>query len=263
MRIWWQSFVDPEQNRPYADRLSGYLAEIADPGTEVTAVGLSPAIRGFGRLTELRCATIAADNALEAAAQGYDAFVLGHFQDSGLYEARAAVEIPVVGLGESTLHWAAQLGRRIALVSIDPLFTTIHLEQAERYGLGGRVTGVVGLGAVVEDFAPAFAGEPEASERLVGRLRTLARQLAEEGADVVVVAGGLPALLLAGLDASSLAPIPVVNCVAVALKQAEVAVKLRTLTGLGPSRERSFTLASPGAIEDFRRLVARGRENPS
>jgi Asp/Glu/hydantoin racemase len=220
---------------------------------------MSPPIRGFGRLTELRCAVIAVDNALEAAANRYDGFVLGHFQDSGLYEARAAVELPVVGLGEASLHWAAQLGRNVARVSIDPVFSRWHLEQADAYGLSGRVTHVAGLGAVVEDFAPAFAREEEAVERLIGRLRELVEELVAAGADVVVPAGALPALLLARHGGNGFGAIPVVNCVAVALKQAEVAVKLRALTRLGASRGPSFALAPPEAVEDFRRFVARGR----
>ena len=115
MRLWWQSFVDAGQNAPYLERMATHLNAIADPGTSVEVVGMRPPDRDFGRLTEFRCAALAIDNAVEAAAQGYDAFVMGHFQDPGLYEARSAVRIPVIGLGESTLHWAAQLGRNIGL----------------------------------------------------------------------------------------------------------------------------------------------------
>ena len=259
MRIWWQSFVDLDQNEAYAERLTAYLREIADPGTEVTAVGLRPPVRGFGRLAELRCAALAIDNALEAAAQGYDAVTLGHFQDSGLYEARSAVDVPVVGLGESTLHWAAQLGRNLALVSIDPVYDRFHLEQADRYGLGSRVTHVTGLGLLVEDFGPAFAGDAEAYGSLRDRFRSLVEPLVEEGADVVVPAGALPGLLFAGERSFAVGGAPVVNCVAVALKQTEAAVKLQALTGLGPSRGPSFAAAPREAVDDFRRFVAEGR----
>jgi allantoin racemase len=260
MRIWWQSFVDREQNAPYLDRLAAYLSEIADPGTEVDVVGLSPPDRGFGRLTELRCAALAVDNALEAATQGYDAFTFGHFQDPGLYEARSAVEIPVVGLGEASLHLAAQLGRNLALVTIDPVFDRYHLEQAERYGLGGRVQRVVGLGLTVEDFGPAFADEEGASARVAERFAEVVRPLVEAGADVIVPAGALVALLLAGERGLTIGHAPVVNSVAVALKQTETAIKLRALTGLGPSRGPSFATPSQEALDDFRRFVARGRD---
>ena len=260
MRIWWQSFVDRSQNEPYFDRLAAYLAQIADPGTEVEVAGLSPPDRGFGRLTELRCAVLAVDNALEAAAQGYDAFTFGHFQDAGLYEARSDVDIPVVGLGEASLHWAAQLGRHLALVTIDPVFERYHLEQAERYGLGGRVRHVVALGLTVEDFAPAFAEDVGATARLAERFADAVRPAVDDGADVVVPAGALSALLLADERGLTVGHAPVVNSVAVALKLTEVAVKLRELSGLGPSRGPSFAAPPQVALDDFRRFVSRGRD---
>ncbi len=259
MRIWWQSFVDPKQNATYLHRLSAYLNEIADEGTEVDVVGTSPPDRHFGRLTELRCSVLAVDNALEAAAQDYDAFAFGHFQDPGLYEARSAVRIPVLGLGESSLHWSAQLGRHLALITIDAAFERWHLEQADRYGLTGRVTHVVGMGAVVEDFAAAFAGDETAHRRMLDGLRALARPLVDAGADVVLPAGALPGLLLAGERGLTIGHAPVVNCVAVLLKLTEAAVRLYELTGTEPSRGPSFALASEGAIDDFRTFVARGR----
>lgn len=259
MRIWWQSFVALEQNEAYRERLTVYLEEIADPGTEVTVAGMQPPVRGFGRLSEFRCAALAIDNALEAAERGYDGFVLGHFQDSGLYEARSAVDISVVGLGESALHWAAKLGRHLALVSIDPVFDRFHLEQADRYGLGSRIRHVTGLGVGVEDFGRAFGGDAAAHARLVDRFRRLVEPLIESDVDVVLPAGALPALLLAREHGFTIGGAPVVNCVAVGLKEVETAVKLRALTGLGPSRGPSFAPAPPDAVEDFRRFVEEGR----
>jgi len=259
VRIWWQSFVDPAQNQPYLERLSAYLGEIADDGTSVDVHGLTPPDRDFGRLTEFRCAALAIDNALESAEQGYDAFVIGHFQDPGLYEARSAVEIPVLGLGELALHWAALLGRHIALVSIDPVFDRWHREQADLYGLGDRITHVTGLGLVVEDFAPAFAGDADAYARLLERFRDLVEPLVEGGADVIVPAGALPGLLFAAEHGLTVGHAPVVNCVAVALKLTEAAARLARLTGLGPSRGPAFALAPERAIADFRAFVAQGR----
>ncbi len=251
MRIWWQSFADRAQNAPYFKLLPQYLHAIADPGTTVDVHGMSPPDRWLGRLAEFRCAAAAIANAIEAAAQGYDAFVFGHFQDSGLFEARSAVEIPVIGLGEAKLHWAAQLGRHLALVSIDPVFENWHREQAERYGLGSRVTHVGGLGLQVEDFAAAYAGDEAAYRRVLDSFTARAMPMVESGADVIVPAGGHPSLLLSREKALKVGHAPVVNSVAVALKCAEVAVKLRRHTGLEPSRGPSFALAPRGAVEDF------------
>jgi hypothetical protein len=116
------------------------------------------------------------------------------------------------------------------------------------------------MGAVVEDFDAAFAGDTEAHATLLDRLRQLVEPLVERGADVVVPAGALPALLLAGERGFSVRGAPVVNSVAVALKQTETAVRMRELTGIGPSRGPSFAAAPSEAVEDFRRLLRDGRE---
>src|SRR5262249_49936133 len=159
---------------------------------------------------------------------------------------------PVVGIGEASIHWAAQLGRHLGLVSIHEVFEHWHREQAELYGLPDRVTHVVALSAVVEDFAPAFAGDGAAYGRLLNAVRAAARPIVAEGVDVVVLAGGLGALLFAGEHGLCVGHAPVVNSVAVGLKTGEMAVRLARLTGLGPSRGPSFALAPEQAIDDFR-----------
>jgi Asp/Glu/hydantoin racemase len=261
MRILWLSFVDAAHNAPYFERLSRYLNDIAAPGTTVDVVGTSPPDRDFGRLTEFRCAALAIDRCIEAEAQGFDAFVMGHFQDPGLYEARSAVRIPVVGAGEATLHFAAQLGRRLGLVSIDPVFEVLHYEQAERYGLRERIAAVVGLGFLPADFNPAFAGDEAALTRMRATFDEKARPLVQAGADVIIPAGVLPALMLCSQRGYKVGHAPVVNCASVALKAAEMAVALHRLEGLEPSRGPSFALAPERAIADFRHFVARGRQD--
>ena len=259
MKILWQSFVDPDQNPAYFATLRRDLNAMANPGTTIDVIGISPQDRDFGRLAEFRCAVIAVDNAIEAEATGYDAFVMGHFQDPGVYEARSAVRIPVVGAGEATMHFAAQLGRRMALVSIDPVFEVWHLEQAERYGLGDRVRHITGLGVLPQDFAAAFGGDEPAYVRMRDAFVACAEPLVRAGSDVVIPAGVLPGLLLGRERGLKVLHAPIVNCAAVALMTAEMSVRLRAINGLEASRGPSFALAPPRAIADFRSLVAGGR----
>jgi len=259
MKIYWQSFVDPSQNKPYLERLESYLNEIAEPTTKVHVHGTTPPDRDFGRLTEFRCAILAVNNAIDAEKAGYDAFVMGHFQDPGLYEARSALSIPVIGAGESTLHWAAQLGRRLALVTIDPAFEVWHYEQADLYGLSNRISHVAGLGAVPEDFAQAFAGDDAAYQRLRADFLREAQPLVADGADVIIPAGVLPGLLLTKEKGMTVDHAPIVSCASVPLLCAEVAVKLHRLNGLAPSRGPSFKLAPERAKADFQALVREGR----
>src|SRR5438067_1192751 len=98
-RVWYQSFVDPREQEPYIRGLQERLAAYAAPGVAFEVHGVSPPDRYLSALTEFRCAARVIRNAIQAQEQGYDAFIIGHFQEPGLVECRCAVDIPVVGLG--------------------------------------------------------------------------------------------------------------------------------------------------------------------
>ena len=258
MKIWWQSFIDAQSSAAYIARLTEYLNAIASPGTIVEVHGISPPDRGFSRLSEFRCAIAAINNGIEAAERGYDAVVMGHFQDPGLYELKSAVGIPVIGTGEATLHLGAQYGRHMGLVTLDDVFSTMHREQADLYGLGGRVTHVAGLNAEPADFSAAFAGDDAAKARMIDALRAVAEPMVAGGADVIIPAGVLPGLLVSKEFGLRIGHAPVVNCAAVTLMQAEMQVRLRALNGLEPAAGGFCARAPEQAVADFRALAARG-----
>lgn len=263
MRIWWQSFIDATSSAPYMTRLQAWLNQAAAPGTEVVVHGISPPDRGFGRLSEFRCAVQAVDNGLEAEAQGYDAFVFGHFQEPGLAELKSAVRIPVIGVGEATLHLAAQMGRQIGLISLDDCYRAMHREQADRYGLGARISHVAGMNCDPSHFSACFAGDQDAKAAMIAAFVEAASVMVDAGADVIVPAGVLPGLLLGGEHGLRIGHAPVVNCAAVGLMQAEMQVRLWRLSGLEVARGSWCALAPDIAISDFRALAARGRGEAS
>ncbi len=259
MRIFWQSFVDAEIAGAYLETLQSYLNGIAAAGTEVEVFGMVPPDRDFGRLSELRCGIQAIDAGIGAEEDGYDCFVMGHFQDPCLYDLRATLSIPAIGAGEASLLAASQLGRRIGLVTLDPAFEVIHREQADLYGLGSRVTHVTGLGLTPGDFNAAFAGDESKRADLLAGFSDCAMPMVEDGADVIVPAGILPGLLIGGERGYKVGTAPVVNCAAAALKSAEMWVQLRALSDLEPNRGTSFVPSNARAKKDFRTLMARGQ----
>ena len=251
MKIRWQSFVDENSNKAYFERLAQYLNSIASTDVEVEVIGMTPQARDFGRLQEFRCGQIAVANAIQAERDGFDAFVIGHFQEPGLYEARSACDIPVVGIGEATILWASHLGRRIGLVSLDDAFEVIHLEQMDRYGLGDRVAGIAGINISVADFSAAFAGDLQSYSLIVKKFQDVAVKLVDLGADVIVPAGGLFGLLTAEEKNFKVGLAPVIPSTPIALGWAEIAAKLYKNIGLTASRGPSFAKASERAIQDF------------
>src|SRR5712691_7878847 len=155
-RLWYQSFVHPIEQAPYIERLQALLDAAAAPGIRFEVHGLDPPDHLFHPLTEFRCAAQTIRNALEAERAGYDAIVIGHFQEPGLLEIRGAVDIPVVGLGEANLLAALSMGRRLGLVTIDPVFIDWHERQVRAFGLGERVVGTTALKMNLPAFMKAF-----------------------------------------------------------------------------------------------------------
>ena len=51
-RIWYQSFTDPDADRPYFTRLQAYLASVASPGCQVEVSGIQPGARYPGPVTD-------------------------------------------------------------------------------------------------------------------------------------------------------------------------------------------------------------------
>jgi Asp/Glu/hydantoin racemase len=251
MKILWQSFVDENTNSAYLHRLKEYLNKSASAGVEVDVIGLTPPARDFGRLQELRCGISAIRNAIQAESNGYDAFVLGHFQDPLLYEMRSSVDIPVIGLGEATLLRASQLGKKFALISLDDAFEVIHLEQIEKYGLSDKLSAIKALNMKVEDFSAAFDGNQDSYQEILKSFRAIATVLVDDGADVVIPAGNLFGLLTANEVDFKVSNAPVIPCTSITLKAAEQAIKLHKNAGLAPVREPRFKKAGQVSIDDF------------
>src|SRR5260221_7090779 len=159
VRLWYQSFVHPVDQPPHIEGWSAWLGAAAGPGIRFEVHGLAPPDPLFHPLTEFRCAAQTIRNALDAERAGYDAFVIGHFQEPGLLEIRGAVDIPVVGLGEATLLAALSMGRQLGLVTIDPVFIDWHERQVRGHGLDQRVTGVRAIHVELPRFMRAFTDD--------------------------------------------------------------------------------------------------------
>ena len=250
-RIWYQSFTDPDADRPYFTRLKEYLGSVASPGCQVEAFGIQPGARYPGPITDFRCAAQAIANALTAQEQGYDAFVIGNFQEAGLAEARSAVRIPVIGLGEATMLHACTLGRKIGLIATTPVHIPYHQDQIARHGLHRRVIAVQAVQADVGRFNRAFDDEREyrsLREAFVGK----AEPMLGLGIDVIIPAGGYPMLLFTREQSFAIGGATVLNGLPVAVAAAETAVRLSRLNGTGTSRRTAYALPPSEAVTEFR-----------
>ena len=246
-KIWFQGATDRALMAPYLAKVEAHFKAILEPDFTFTINTTTPPVTTTHALTEFRAARNFIRNAIEAERQGYDAVAINHFQDAGLMEAKAAVDIPVLGLGETTLLHSCTLGRKMGLVTINPAFIPWHEDQVIRYGLQSRVVGVRAVDAKVSDFVDAFAGK-DAYDALYAKWERECRALLGAGADLILPAGGLPMMLFGG---SVLEGAPVVNGMTLLAKTAEMTIKLRKLGGAQLSRRSNFAKPPEKALKEF------------
>src|SRR6266581_537160 len=249
-RLWYQSFVHPIEQAPYIERLQAVLDAVAGPGVRFEVHGLDPPDHLFHPLTEFRCAAQTIRNALEAERAGYDGFVIGHFQEPGLLEIRGSLDIPVIGLGEANLLAALSMGRRVGLVTIDPVFIEWHERQVRAHGLEQRVAGVRAIHMDLPGFMRCFTDEVSYAKARADFVEQV-RPLVADGAEVIIPAGGLPMLLFARECPFVIDGALVLNGIVVVAKAAEMALALRRLTGSVVSRRGTYAKASTACLEEY------------
>jgi allantoin racemase len=251
-RIWAQGATDQIGHRNYLAHLLPHMKACMDPDFELDFKTMTPSVTTVHALSEFRFSRAVIRGAIQAERDGYDVFFMNHFQDVGLYDARAAVNIPVLGLGEATLLHACTMGRKLGLVTINPAFIPIHVEQVNRYGLQQRIADIRAINANISDYMEAFTSPAKKSE-LLAKFEREARRLIEVGADVIVPAGGIPMMLFGSESEADVDGAPIVNGVTVVIKAAEMAVKLRRLGVSVVSRhpQSGFALPSVQALEEF------------
>ena len=253
-RIWAQGATDQVGHRNYLAQLMPHMKACTDPDFELEFKTMTPSVTTVHALSEFRFSREVIRCAIQAEREGYDVFFMNHFQDVGLYEARAAVKIPVLGLGEATLLHACTMGRKLGLMAINPAFIPTHNEQIYRYGLQQRIAGIRAMDASISDYMEAFTSPAKKSE-LQAIFEREARRLIDGGADVIVPTGGIPMMLFGKEPDANVDGAPIVNGVTVVIKAAEMAVKLKRLGVSVASRipQSGFALPSAQTLEEFLR----------
>ena len=251
-RIWAQGATDQIAHHNYLASLLPHMKACCDQGFELEFKTMTPSVTTVHALSEFRFSRQVIRSAIQAERENYDVFFMNHFQDVGLYDARASVNIPVLGLGEATLLHACTMGRRLGLLAINPAFIPTHAEQVDRYGLQQRVAGIRAINANIADYMEAFSASAKKAE-LWGLFEREARRLIDAGADIIVPTGGIPMMLFGADPHANIDGAPIVNGVTVVIKAAEMAVKLKRFGLPAASRhpQSGFALPSPQALQEF------------
>lgn len=171
--------------------------------------------------------------AVAAERDGADAIMVACSGDTGVVEARTAVDIPVIGPMEAALHLATTYGSQIGIVTVqDPSWVDYCRLMTHSYGLGNRL---VGVAPIDTDSRTAFTSGFTDPAPIGADIRRQCARLEHAGAQAIVIgSAGLSVISsLQGLaDVGTRAPIPLFDCLSVGLVTAELRARLRSSLGV-------------------------------
>jgi Asp/Glu/hydantoin racemase len=249
VRLCYVNITSEDTSGPFLGILSDYLPRVTRPDTSVTVRSVSG---GLSRALDLRYTYLSfrnkaaiVDTIMGAEQDGFDAVTVGCFEDPAIREARSIVRIPVVGMGEATMHLACQLGDSFAVVTSHD--RKIHAEIArliKGYGLEAR-TGPHAIHGISMSDAGLYTIGMRDPGRVADDVLRQAEECVAGGADVVVVGCNAigPLCTLSGVVQTEYGTAPILDCVAVAIKTAEAIADLCKRTGVPPvSRAGGYAL---------------------
>jgi allantoin racemase len=155
----------------------------ADVEVGIVSVEATPYFYGMSPAEIAMAATPFIRAFKKAEREGYDAVVPLGFLDLGVDGGKSAVDIPVVGPCEASLHLAAMVGDRIGFMVYHPSLIPFSRAIVRRYGMEPWAAGFRATGFDLPDLA---AHHDEAVENFLKEARTL---IDEDGADVIVPMG--------------------------------------------------------------------------
>jgi allantoin racemase len=143
--------------------------------------------------------------ALAKRSRAADAVIIGCFGDAGLAALRETLDCPVVGPFEASLHFGAQLGARVGVVTILDSVVPVLDHLVRGMGMSLRYAGAVAIDVPVLDLR---SNVEDVSTRIVNAAVHLVR---ERHADVLVL--GCMSLSFLGVAerATAATGVPVIN----------------------------------------------------
>jgi allantoin racemase len=245
MKLWYQSLARETEATPYGEILLRVIKHCADPGTEVFLQGIhdSAGIGVHYRLLEYHDTREVIYNAMRAEREGFDAFLIGNASDAGILVAREAVNIPVLALTESSLLVSCMMGSSIGLITVSDKWTPRIMENVRRCGMQDRVVGAQGLNTSPLELKKAMI-DASLRDKVVADFMAAAKHLLDQGAEVIIPAGGDVIVFLADAGIYEVERAPIINGIVELVKMGELAVRLKKHTGRFTSKRFGFAAPS-------------------
>ncbi|MDI2036551.1 aspartate/glutamate racemase family protein [Paenarthrobacter nitroguajacolicus] len=177
-----------------------------------------------------------------------DGVVVAAFGDPGMPALKELVDIPVIGITEAALCAAALQGHRFSIIAISDRIQAWYLDCVERFGFGGRLASIRSINQSLNSIGSVQADFKKT-------LLALSRQaVAEDGADVVILAGAPLAGLARELEGQI--AVPVVDGISAGIRMTEAVVSLKSGTHRGGSFAAPPVKARRGLSENLDAALA-------
>jgi allantoin racemase len=257
MKIWYQSMSRQKAWGHYNEALRRILDRVKDPDTEIEVHGITK--RGgladqFHYLDYLESGEVM-ENVQIATKRGFDAFLIGNIGDPGLQMCREITTMPVLGLCETALHTACMMGQNFSLVTINEKFTPRIIDNVHRYKLERRLSAVNRMKIDrINDLDEGFTNVA-ARKRIFGQFMKAANANVEQGAEVIIAAGGVVMALLAEFGVHTVGKkTPILNGIVSLVKMGEATVKInRIMGGNFLSKRLYYAPPSSDQIDEIRK----------
>jgi Asp/Glu/hydantoin racemase len=251
-RILYLSLSNERYSSNYFPFLRRYAGAVAGADTELELRGARVGRIDSYRFWESLDTVSILDSALDAEQRGFDAVAIGNILDPGLREARSMVDIPVLGLGETSMLAACMMGSRFSLVGVNPYFGGRFEENVAKYGFKERLAALEFLSLTPHELDACFSDEAARRRAVEAFLRT-ARSTLDAGAEVVIPGGGRLTAFLNAQGVREMDGAPVLDGTATLIAMTEAAVRVRAAAGTFVSRRRLYARAPEEVI---RRVAA-------
>ena len=187
--------------------------------------------------------------------QGYDAAVIHCFSDPLLFPCRQVVDLPVIGVVQTSLMFASLMGPRFGVITFCRPLTGIIDRLIEKYGYKSLAGRTLSMDTKPEEFVRAYND----SHELIARFERCARRSIEDGAEVLVPGCMVMANLLCvpqGCDEypqgiKEVDGVPVLDVLSTAVRMAEVLVSMKKAGVPWISRHRTFGRPDQATLRDF------------
>jgi allantoin racemase len=129
------------------------------------------------------------EGAIRGEKEGYDAVIICCYTDCGLQPLREVLEIPVVGLAESSMAIACMLGRKFAIIAPVKEYIPVYEQNLRIYGFESRAirqkpVRPLSLPSTANRFEQYLRYFEDPHSELIPHFESVAKSCVDDGAEV-------------------------------------------------------------------------------